>query len=199
MSDRSKFDALLAEIGMFAKAMPTTDDAAIATAAGAGEDDEDDVDETDASDDPDSEDEADALYDAPMGKSFTLRLEDGSEVSAVDGAALVKALADRQEVLESKTIQGLGALAALVKSLQASVGKLSRSAPPRKSVITVVDKPAGATLRPDGAGLSGDDFMAKALSAQLAGRITGRQVAIAEQYLNAGQTPPDALVRAVLS
>jgi hypothetical protein len=44
----------------------------------------------------------------------------------------------------------------------------------------------------------GDDFMAKALSAQTAGRINGTQVAIAESHINAGKAPPKDIIAAVL-
>jgi|GEM_PF-6254463 len=47
-------------------------------------------------------------------------------------------------------------------------------------------------------GLTSEAFMAKALSAQAAGRINGTKVAIAESYINAGKQPPADIVAAVL-
>lgn len=47
-------------------------------------------------------------------------------------------------------------------------------------------------------GLTGEQFMAKALSAQTAGRINGTQVAIAEAHINAKKVPPANIVQAVL-
>lgn len=46
--------------------------------------------------------------------------------------------------------------------------------------------------------LDGESFMAKALSAQAAGRISGVQVAIAEAHLNVKKQPPADIVRAVM-
>jgi hypothetical protein len=45
----------------------------------------------------------------------------------------------------------------------------------------------------------GNDFMAKAMEAQSAGRISGAQVAIAEAHLNAGKAPPADILRAVVA
>jgi len=47
-------------------------------------------------------------------------------------------------------------------------------------------------------GLGAEEFMTKAMSAQAAGKITGRDVATAEQCINAGQQPPAEIVRAVV-
>lgn len=53
--------------------------------------------------------------------------------------------------------------------------------------------------RPGGARLDGEAFMAKAMAAQGAGRITGTQVAILEAHINVGKQPPADIVQAVLA
>jgi hypothetical protein len=47
-------------------------------------------------------------------------------------------------------------------------------------------------------GFSGAEFMAKAVSAHAVGRITGHDVATAEQLINSGQQPSADIVRAVV-
>ena len=199
MSEPSNFDALLAEIGTLAKAMPAGDDGKIAAAAGdagvtvnpapAGED---------AAGDGDDEG---AGGDDPMAKSFMLKLEDGTEVPAMDGAALIKSLTDRVEKNETTVLGAFNAILPLVKSLSEQVGKLSASAQPRRAVLTVAERPAAAAAPSAAtpAGVSGEEFMAKAMAAQTAGRLNGHQVSMAEQYINAGQQPPADIVRAVLT
>jgi hypothetical protein len=50
-----------------------------------------------------------------------------------------------------------------------------------------------------GGRMSGEEFMAKALEAQTAGRINALQVSIAETHLNERKAPPADIVRAVLT
>jgi hypothetical protein len=200
MSEKEKagFDALLDEIGGLAKALPAEGDAAaddkVAAAAeegaegGEGEGDEEE---------------------AEMGKSFKLKLEDGTEVDAMDGTELVKSLIGRVEGNEEKVLAAVTGLVGivksqgeLVKSLQGQVATLSASGKGRKAVLTITEKPApkAEELKKSegGEGMTGEEFMAKAMAAQVAGKITARHIAIADQYVGSGQQPPADIVRAVL-
>jgi hypothetical protein len=193
------FDALLEEISTdLTKALPTDgdtkeDDAKIEAAAADGEGEED-------------KEDGEA---APMAKSFKITLQNGEEIDAVDGAELVKSLVARIESNETGILKVLGETAKiaiaqgeLIKSLQTRLGTLEGQGKGRKAVLTIAEKPAAAAeeLRKsqETHGLDGDAFMAKALSAQVAGRINGTQVAIAEAHINAGKQPPADIVRAVL-
>jgi len=200
MSDTEKkgsFNALLEEIsGDLNKALPADgdtakDDAKIADAAGEGEDDEK------------------GEEGGEMAKSFKIVLEDGTEVEAVDGADLIKSLVARIEGNESSVLKVLGETAKvalaqgeLIKSLQADLAALKSEGKGRKAVLAITEKPAPKTeeLRKSeaGDGLTGEEFMAKAMSAQAAGRINGTQVAIAEAHINAGKNPPLDILKAVL-
>lgn len=222
MSDKNiggAFDALLAEIGglagdteALAKAMPADigaegdeDEDEGAAPAPAGEDTAEDDEKIRAAA---AEDEDDGGK--PFGKSFTLKLDDGTEVEAVDGADLVKSLIARVEANEGSVKgaleQTLGIVKAqgeMLKSLIGEVAAFKASGKGRKAVLSIAEKPAGAVdplvkSSPDGS-LSGEAFMAKALAAQAAGKITGRDVATAESFINMGQTPPADIVRAVLA
>ena len=191
MSEPTNFDALIAEIDGLAKAMPTRDEAKIAAAAG--------VDPAAAGGDAPAV-EAPASEDEPgMAKSFKVTLEDGTEVDAMDGAALVKALTDRTERLEGNLAKALTSLTTLVKSQGEELAKLRTSAAPRKTVLTITEKPAATLAKSEPANISTDEFMAKAMTAFTAGKITGRDVAIAEQSINAGQQPPADLIRTILA
>jgi hypothetical protein len=204
MSDKKQgaFDALIEEIKTaggdiadMAKSMPAAEDTS--------EDDEKIEDAAEEGDEGDEKDEA------PMGKSFKLTLEDGTTVDAVDGADLVKSLMARIEETEKSTAEALtGAvslvkeLGTLVKSQGVELAALKSAGKGRKAVVTVAEKPASTaeTLAKsdEPAGLSGEEFMAKALTAQAEGKISGLDVSIAESHINGGKSPPANIVRAVL-
>lgn len=223
MSDKNTggaFDALLAEIGglageteALAKAMPAD--------VGAEDDENEDEDEgmapAPAGEDTAEDDEKIKAAAAegddggkPFGKSFTLKLDDGTEVEAVDGADLVKSLIARVEANEGSVKgaleQTLGIIKAqgeMLKSLAGEVAAFKASGKGRKAVLSIAEKPAAAVdpLLKSTAdeGITGEAFMAKALAAQAAGQITGREVATAESFINMGQTPPVEIVRAVMA
>lgn len=201
---QGSFDELLTEIGAdLNKALPkdpkdgdtAEDDKNIAEAAG------------DADTNPHAEDDDEAP--GEMKKSFTIKLESGEEIEAVDGAELIKSLTARVEKSEA----GVGALlrevtkvavaqGEMIKSLRDDVAKLADAGKGRKAVVSVAEKPAPKAeelTKSDAGQISGEEFMAKALSAQTAGRLTSVQVATAEAYINAGQVPPRDIVAAVMT
>lgn len=196
-TEKTSFDTLIGEIDMLAKAEPAdtaADDAAIQAAAGEGEGEGEEKKPEDEGGEP------------PLKKSFSLKLEDGSVVEAVDGAELIKALTVRLESTEGTLAKSLDAntkLFGLVKSLTEDVAALKSAGKGRKSVLAVVEKPAPTTeeLRKsqEPEGMNSDQFMAKAMSLMASGTLLSSDIALAEQYINMGQTPPAHIVNAVLN
>mgnify|MGYP000213868314 CR=1 FL=1 len=215
------FEALLAELNTevadMAKAMPAGGDEPA--------DDADDVDTaaTDkkvmaASGDGDADDEggepdgdADDEGSPMMGKSMTVEI-DGKQVEAVDGTELVKSLMGQVEQLGGKlsaaedklakaltdTLGVVKSQGELIKSLSSQVAKLSSAGRGRKSAV-VVHEPGTDMAKSQNGGapmLTGNEIMAKALTAQSANRMTAHDVARVEGYLNLGAAiPADLLSR----
>lgn len=208
----SQYEKLLEELETMAKAMPgddAADDEKIAAAAAEGNPDADGDGENDVTGEhaePDGDEGEDG---ETMGKSFSLKLEDGTELDAIDGTELVKSLMGRVEKNEEAVMKSLGLAIDLlgkqgdmIKSLQAEVKKLAGEGRGRKAVVSVSEKPAAGTTmaKSQGAdeGMSANEFMAKALSAQAAGRLTGLDVARAESALNKGLPVPQDVVNRVV-
>jgi hypothetical protein len=214
MTAKTGFDALLEEInGLNAEtadlAKAFGDDAD--KMAAEGDDDDDKAGESTAADD-DAIAEAAAEGDEdgePMGKSFQLTLADGTVVDAVDGAEMIKSLAARLDANEAATQGALGAAltlikgqGALIKSMSSQMSVLANKGAGRKTVLTINERTPAATpvnTPEQSAGLNGTEFMAKAMGAMTAGRLTARDIAVAETYINNGEQPPAAIVQAVMS
>lgn len=217
----SQYEKLIEELETMAKAMPGddgADDDKIQAAAAAANPDADGDGKNDVTGDdlnPEGskglgdEDEGDGDDEKTMGKSFALKLEDGTELEAIDGTELVKSLMARVESNEGTVMKALGTAVDLlgkqgdmIKSLQDEVKKLAGEGRGRKTVVSVSEKPvAGATMaKSQGAadGLSANEFMAKALAAQASGRLTGLDVARAESALNKGLPVPQDVVNRVI-
>lgn len=170
----------------------------------------------DASNEPDGDEGADAGAGdgdgdgdegKPMAKSFTLKLEDGTEVEATDGTELVKSLTQRLEKTEGQMAKALEQAVGLIKgqgdlikSLTEQVKKLSGEGRGRKAVVSVVEKPApGTTMaKSEPQGLTGEEFMTKAMDAMKAGKITSLDVATAEACLNRGAAIPASIIQRVV-
>ena len=217
----SQYEKLLEELETMAKAMPgddVADDDKIQAAAAAANPDADGDGENDVTGDDLNTEGSEGLGDEgegdgddkeTMGKSFALKLEDGTELEAIDGTELVKSLMARVESNEGTVMKALGTAVDLlgkqgdmIKSLQDEVKKLAGEGRGRKTVVSVSEKPvAGATMaKSQGAadGLSANEFMAKALAAQASGRLTGLDVARAESALNKGLPVPQDVVNRVI-
>ena len=220
----SQYEKLLEELETMAKAMPgddAADDDKIAAAAANANPDADGDGENDVTGDDlnpeglgdegkgEGEGGGDGDDKETMGKSFALKLEDGTELEAIDGTELVKSLMARVESNEGTVMKALGTAVDLlgkqgntIKSLQDEVKKLAGEGRGRKTVVSVSEKPvAGATMaKSQGAadGLSANEFMAKALAAQASGRLTGLDVARAESALNKGLPVPQDVVNRVI-
>ena len=143
--------------------------------------------------------------DEPMGKSLgAVTLENGETVEAIDGTELVKSLMARVESGEEQMQKALtGAIGLIksqgemIKSLSEQITKLSNAGRGRKAIVTVTEKTTTPMAKSEPTGMSGQEFMAKALSAQAAGRIRGVDVAAIEGYLNRGMQVPAHLIERV--
>ena len=198
------------------------DDKAIKDAADGDADDDGEADGEDALDDYDDHAEPDADKEGgpsdgdednedepPMKKSFTVSLPDGTEAEALDGDELIKSFTDQVAGLRAETNAALAQVATalgrstkLIKSLReqntalaAQVTALGNSSRGRKSALTVHERPmVGDQSLAKAEGISPRDLMAKALSAQQAGRLTGSQVAEIDAYAARGLAIPESLL-----
>lgn len=206
----SNFDLLLGELEMLAKSKPDADDKAdddkIKAAADGDQDDDGEKDYDDIPDDYEGHDEPDGDEDDDgdgMKKSFLAYLEDGTEVEAVDGTLLVKALQDEvtthAESFEHMA-KALRQVTDLLKSQQAETAALRRqmraladSGRGRKSILNVHEKPA-VIEQPAAPTVTRREIMAKAMSQLKAGNMTGFDVARLEGYLNGQREIPGDLL-----
>lgn len=201
----SQFDELLAQLQAqadeqetLAKSLPAEDgedDEAIQAAAGEGAEGAEGDEEQEADDEGEGE---------PLGKSMTA-VVDGEEVEAIDATDLIKSLIGRLDSQESvmakalqttlSTIQSQGEM---IKSMAARLDKLASQGRGRKTVVSVAEKPnAGeqALTKSEPAPLPGE-IMAKALSAQQAGKLTASEVARCELSFQSGVPyPADVLAK----
>lgn len=133
-----------------------------------------------------------------MGKSFDIKLDDGTVVKAFDGGPMFKALADRAERAET----ALASLFGVVKSLVSDVETLSAAPRGRKTVLSIADRGATAARTDEvskgGEEISGTEFMAKAMAAYTAGRIGGATLTKLENQIGRGMQPDAEAVRVVL-
>jgi hypothetical protein len=157
--------------------------------------------------DEDGEGKGDDDGDEPMGKSFAFTLDSGEVVEAIDGTELVKSLMGRIDNQEQSMQKAMGIALDLIKSqgaqitlLKSELTTLGNAGRGRKTVVSVAEKPAPEAMhKSEPSGVSGEEFMAKALTAQASGRITGLQVSIAETALQKGLAVPADIVNKVLS
>ena len=168
-------------------------------------------------------DEGEGEGDESFAKAFSATLADGSEGQFIDATDLLKALGvevtriNGERKSENEHLgAALGIMADLLKAqstqiaeLKTQIVQLSTTGRGRKAIVSVHDSPdaaaAAAAKSPGlliksatGTGVPANEFMAKAMEAQTAGRISSRDVAIAEGSLNAGMQVPDSIVSRVL-
>lgn len=168
------------------------DDAGIAAAAEEGE-------EAGAAEEAEGEDAGeDGAED--FGKSFRFTTDDGNEHEGVDATEMLKSLVGRMDSSEAMLGKALGQMIDLVKSqgsaitaLNKEVSRLGSSGRGRKTVVSISEKPGPETMAksdPADEGIGAGEFMAKCMVAQGAGKLTGREVARAESYINRGLDVP---------
>lgn len=189
------------------KAARTTDDDDEIRDAADGDADDDGIEDGDESiyghDEPDGDedgDDDDDDGDEPMGKSFSVTLEDGTELEAYDGTEMIKALRADSDWQMRQAAAVMSRQNDLIKSLSREVRTLTRRVEAlgtrpagRKSVLSVHDKPS-ALPEPTNAPAPGE-VLAKALKAQREGKLHGGQIAEIEAYLSRGVGLPSHLTR----
>lgn len=192
-------------------------------AGGSGDGDADDGSKKPGEGDGDTDDAGKA----PMAKSLKLVDADGKHIEVEDATLVLKALGERIDGMGSNVESALAATlgaakklgevvvsqGVMLKSLSEQVAKLSGQGGGRKAVVSLVPKGSAADVIAKGgagdgatpAGQTGEkitmdanEFMAKALSAQKAGVITGLDVCLAEAKINRGEAPPENISKAVL-
>lgn len=133
-------------------------------------------------------------------KSFTLMLDDGTEVEAQDGAQAIELLLGRQDKSEQAMTKSLGAVASalegqakLIKSLQEQVAALGGRGTGRRAVVSVAELPAQHAGGTNSA-MAGPQLMAKALDMQRAGKLSVGDVAYLDTFVSRGMAPPDELI-----
>jgi hypothetical protein len=151
---------------------------------------------------------------APLAKSLTVKLEDGSEVEALDGTELVKSLTDslgalteRFDANESVLAKAMPQLVTLLKAqttlitgLQAQVKAIGNEGRGRKAIVSMVEKPSTGTLAKGGEdGINPDEFMAKATAKFNDRKLSGMELSFIEGAFNRGQfqLPPDLVSKVV--
>lgn len=215
----SQFDQLVDELDLLAKALPAeSGEGGSATQAaaggGGGEGGDDETDEQRAAALAAAAKKEGGESGDPMAKSFKVKLPDGTEVDAMDGAEMVKSLTGQLSSLEEgvgKTLaavvgvmkkQGetLNAMATMTKSLQEDLAKLGGQGAGRKAVLTVAEKPDPTQMaKSTPQGMGANEFMAKANEAWKAGRLSGDEISLVETYVNRSEQPPESIVRKVIS
>ena len=194
----SKFDELLEQLNaeqeqqdIMAKALPQQDSQDDEEIQAAAEDGKDEAEET-TSEEAGSDDEE------SMTKSITL--ENGEE--AIDATELLKSLQETQaeqgEALAKAMPQILGLMQGqremiqqqgeLIKSMQGRLEQLAGQGRGRKTVLTIAEKPVvGEDLaKSQPATIEPRQLLAKALSAQAEGKMTGLDVARIENAIQSG-------------
>lgn len=167
-------------------------------------DGEDDLPEDD--EDPEDDDDNEMF-----GKSFAVTTATGETIEAYDGTAMMKAFEQRLAALEQdyeasvvklkkaeQTIADLLKAEAviskqseLIKSMHGQLASLQESGRGRKSALTVHDRPSSIPQSADRP--APGTILAKAMSAQQTGKITGTDVARIESYLSRGLAVPSEL------
>lgn len=208
----SQFADLLKELGQIqsesdtlAKALPAEggedDDKAIQAAAAEGDTDADDENPEDGHAEPDGDEK-------PMTKSM-IAMVDGEEVEAIDATELLKSLDDRIGGMESvlakaleSTLSTVKSQGELIKSLQSQVTKLAGQGKGRKTVLTVMEKPAAGEqpmVKSQQDGMTPQEFMLKANAAFDARKLTGHELTTIDVAMREGKPIPPALITKALS
>ena len=197
----SSLNTELDEQTQLAKSLPAKDgedDEAIQAAAAEGDD----------ADDKNPEDNEPDEGDKPIAKSVTAMV-DGEEVEAIDATELLKSLQDRvdehDDVLAkalTTTLATVKAQGEMIKSLNAEMKKLAGKGAGRKTVLTVVEKPAAGEqdmTKSQQDGMTTGEFMAKANAAFAAGKLSGIELTTADVAIRQGAQIPAGIIAKALA
>ena len=199
------FDTLLDELDVMTKAMKP-DDTTAAAAADSGVQDTGGDEGEGGEGGGEGDDDGDEVF----GKSFKVKLADGTETEAFDGTEMMKALNARIGTVGADMLKGMGAITALlkkqgetivaqgalIKSLQGELGKLGNQGRGRNTTVVLNGGGQGGGANNNGGSkpepMGREAILAKALSLATAGKLMSTDVARVESYLNSGlQLPPD--------
>ena len=207
------FEALLEELGAIGTETDTMAKAIAEPPAPAEDDDDEDGDDAaiaaaaaDGGAAP--ADAAPAAGDKPdFGKSFAFTDESGATHEAVDATDLVKSLMARQGQSEEVLAKALDSFNTVVrkqgdmiKSLSAQVAQLSSQGRGRKAMLAVVEKPAiGDTMAKANAdaGVTPEQFFAKANAAFDAGKISGKELNVVSVSLRGNHPIEPGLIQKI--
>ena len=144
----------------------------------------------DAPEGTEEEEEENEEEDEYLSKAFTMLTPNGARVTAYDGTQMMKGFHQRLSTLETVMLKAAQQQTALIKSLRAEVAALKQQGRGRKAVLNLHEKTVGhfASAPPNP-----QTLLAKALSAQKAGRLTGQDVGRIETYLGRGLALPPEL------
>lgn len=201
----SEFERLLNELGTLAKAAPPIQEGDVDKRITAAYEDEEDEDEDEKEGDEDNEDKGEYAEGAKpggkeevFGKSFSVRLDDDTDVEAYDGTELVKSLMaqhqEQQQMLQKSLTATVAALGAIQKTVQAQgeaiaklstrVGRVSGEGSGRKTALTLHDKPVDGFAK---AGMADHgELLAKAQAAFDAGKLTAKELNTIDFVLRRG-------------
>jgi hypothetical protein len=142
-----------------------------------------------------------------FGKSFAFTDESGASHEAVDATDLVKSLMERQTQSDDVLAKALNSFSTVVrkqgdmiKSLSAQVASLSSQGRGRKAMLTMIEKPAiGDTMAKANAdaGISPEQFFAKANAAFDAGKISGKELNVVSVSLRGNHPIEPGLIQKI--
>ena len=157
--------------------------------------------------DPD-DGEGEGEGDAPLGKSFSVTMPDGTVREAFDGEEMLKSLGTEVEALQKHSEQSdkvLGEAIGLIKSMHGTIksqestmksmreeiARLGRSGTGRKAMLSVHDRPSTTPAPEAPKGMPYGDVMSKALTLQREGKLSAMQVCRLEAHVNRGHGIPE--------
>lgn len=138
----------------------------------------------------------------------TIKLEDGTEVAAIDGALLVKSLIERLDNTDTQVANVFNGLVGtikaqgeMLKSMSDEIRALGGQGRGRKTVVTVTPKNEGTAVlaKSEAEGMTGEQFLLKSHAAFDAGKLNGRELNIIDVSLRMNQQVDPALVRKVMA
>jgi len=142
-----------------------------------------------------------------FGKSFAFTDESGASHEAVDATDLVKSLMARQTQSDDVLAKALDSFNTVVrkqgdmiKSLSAQVASLSSQGRGRKAMLSVIEKPAiGDTMAKANAdaGVTPEQFFAKANAAFDAGKISGKELNVVSVSLRGNHPIEPGLIQKI--
>ncbi len=109
--------------------------------------------------------------------------------------ALIKSQSTKVDELST----GLASANATIETLTKALNDFGNQGVGRRATLSVTDPaPASSMLKSEGASVTRSEFLAKADVAFKAGKISGAELSVAENYLNHGKAVPEGIVSRVM-